>query len=889
MTKDVKKNKGHHLASKPSRMNSRLNKVLPQTEIAQLIAIFNGGNYVDLENHSRTLLTQYPDSGFVWKVIGISLQGQGKDALCELQQAAKLLPNDAEAHNNLGVALKNLGQFEHAATGFRRAIQLKADYAEAHYNLANTFVNLGQQQKAVDSYQQTLKIRPDFAEAHYSLGNALKQLDQYNEAVNSYLTALGFKPDYAEVHNNLGIIFREMGRLHDAVHSCHRALEINPNFAEAYNNLGNALQDLGQLNDALSTYRRALEIMPDLAETHYNLGNTLAKLGHDNEAVVHYHHAITLNPVYALAYNNLGIALANLGEFSAAVASYDHALQIQPDFFEAYSNCGNALTAIGDFDRAVANYRQALELHPNDAHVLSNMGNALTDLGRLGDAVENYQQAIHFKPDLADAHNNLGNALKDLGQIDDAVASYHRALSINPNFSEAYCNLGNALTDLGQLDDATKYYLRAIEINPSNMTARSALLFIRNYLSNQSIQVLSEQARCFGEIAKAHARPFTSWPNPPQTSRRLRIGFVSPDFRAHPVGYFIESVLAALASSKEDRTEIFAYSNHFISDALTARIKTCCDGWYSTVGVSDVQLANQIRNDRIDILIDLSGHTAKNRLPMFAWKPAPVQATWLGYFATTGIAEIDYLIADPWIAPESIENQFSEKILRLPESYLCFTPPDVDVQVNSLPALTNGHITFGCFNNLTKMNEAVVELWARVLLTVPDSSLFLKTRALNNAEARERVLERFAVHGVKNERLILEGAAPRAELLAAYRRVDIALDPFPYPGGTTSVEALWMAVPVLTLTGDSFLSHMGESILQNAGLPDWIAADENDYVARAATHAHDLNRLVTLRSSLRQQVLASPLFDAQRFAHFFELALREMWVNWCEQQQGKQS
>ena len=260
--------------------------------------------------------------------------------------------------------------------------------------------------------------------------------------------------------------------------------------------------------------------------------------------------------------------------------------------------------------------------------------------------------------------------------------------------------------------------------------------------------------------------------------------------------------------------------------------------------------------------------------------------SWLGYFATTGVAAIDYLIADPWTLLASEEGNFTEQIWRLPETRLCFTAPNVKVEVAPLPALSNGYLTFACFNNLAKMNDAVVALWARVLVAVPDSRLFLKSLQFNEVSARQSVVERFAAHGVHAERLILEAAAPRAEYLATYQRVDIALDPFPYTGGTTSVESLWMGVPVLTLDGKSFLSRQGVGLLMNAGLPAWIAADADDYVARAVSHASDVQALASLRAGLRQQVLASPIFDAPRFAQHFEAALRGMWQEWCERQKG---
>ncbi|MDO8176894.1 MAG: tetratricopeptide repeat protein [Undibacterium sp.] len=892
--------------------------VLPQAEVDNLINTFQSGRYTELENKARLLIEQFPNSGFVWKVLGTSLQAQGKDAFFALQKATLLLPNDAEAHNNLGVilkesgqpekaviscnlaiklkpnfaeahnnlgnALKDLGQHNAALLSYRRAIEIKPDLAEAHCNLGNTLKILGHPDSAIASYRRALKIKSTYAEAHCNLGVVLKELGQLEMAKASYLHAIEINPNYAEAHSNLGVVLTELRQFDAALVSCLAALAIKPDYAEAHCNLGNTQKELGQLDSAITSYLHALESKPNLTIAHINLGNALAESGQAENAANCYLNALAIEPENAEVYNNLGVTLANLGQLENAIVSYRRAIEIKPDFANAYSNLGNALKDLGQLHDAVDSYRQALSINPDDANVHNNLGNAQCDLGYLSDAISSYHRALELQPNLADAHNNLGNAFKDLGRLEDAVKSYRHAITLNPSFAGAHYNLGNVLTDLGQLDSAIECFRRSLEMNPNAFDARSALLFIQNYLSDQPADLLFKEALFFGNDASKRARPFIEWSNSVDPQRCLRIGLVSADFRNHPVGYFIESILAALASNAVGKIEIFAYSNHFLSDGLTERIKTNCSHWRSIVGLSDDIVAHQIRDDGIDILIDLSGHTAKNRLPMFAWKPAPVQVSWLGYFATTGLAAMDYIIADGWIAPESVKTHFVEKIQRMPESYLCFTPPDFDIQITPLPALSNGFVTFGCFNNLTKMNDKVITLWSRVLHAVPNSRLFLKTRSLNNPESRQKVTNRFSMHGIDTERLILEDAAPRAQLLAAYQRIDIALDPFPYPGGTTSVEALWMGIPVLNLAGDRFLSHMGESILQNAGLPDWIASNPDDYVALAISHTNDLQDLNHLHQQLRQQVLVSPLFDAPRFAENFENALRKMWSDWCHQQ-----
>lgn len=593
-------------------------------------------------------------------------------------------------------------------------------------------------------------------------------------------------------------------------------------------------------------------------------------------------------PDSGFAWKVLGTSLLIQGK--EGLLALQKAAGLLPEDAEAHSNLGKALKDLGRLDDAVASYRRALEIKPDFANAHYNLGNALLALGRLVNAVASHRRALEIKPDFAEAHSDLGNALRDLGRLDDAVASYRRALEIQPDFANAQNNLGNALNDLGRVDEAVASYRRALEIQPDFTKAHSNLLFVHNYLPDRPAEILLSEARDYGALVARLARPYADWNNVPDPDRCLRVGWVSGDLRNHSVGHFVEGMLAALAADAAGRLEFFAYPSCSSSDSLTERIKACCSGWHSAVGLSDERLAERIRDDGIDILIDLSGHTAHNRLPMFAWKPAPVQLTWLGYMGTTGVSAIDYLIADRWTLPETGNTGFTEKIWHLPESYLCLTPPSDDIQVSSLPASTNGFVTFGSFNNLTKMNDAVVEVWARVLASVPDSRLFLKYKQLGEALVRQGVVERFAKHGIGQQRLVLEGSVPgRAQHLATYQRVDIALDPFPYPGVTTSAESLWMGVPVLTLAGDRFASRQGVGLMTNAGLPDWIATDADDYVARAILHAGDTQRLVDLRNGLRQQVLGSPIFDAPRFARNFEAAMRGMWTQWCSRQQGLSS
>lgn len=719
-------------------------------ERERLVYLFNEERYSEATVLAQKMTSRFPGHGFGWKVLGAIFMRQGKarDALTPLRNAVSLSPQDAEAHCNLGITLKNLSLLGEAATSCRRALEIRPDYAEAYNNLAASLIDMDLMDEAEASCRRALEIRPDYAEAHCNLGIIFKSLGRLDESEASYRKSLEINPNYAETHNNLGIILQMVGRLDEAAASCRRALEIRSDYAEAYNNLGVVLVDMGKLDEAVTSYRRALEIKPDYAE--------------------------------------------------------------------AYNNIGNILNEFGWLDEAEISFRRAIEI----------------------------------RPDYAEAHNNLSGTLKDMGRVGEAEAIIRKALEIKPDYFKAHSNM----------------------------------LFMLSYSPTSNPTCCFDEALRYGQKVTSKVRyPFSRWLCE-KTPSRLRIGLVSGDFRNHPVGFFLENLLTHIDL---ESVVLIAYSTAYESDALTERIKPYFAVWRQVTGYDDGAAANLIHEDGVHVLLDLSGHTRRNRLPIFAWKPAPIQVSWLGYFATTGVAEIDYLIADPWTLLTSEEVYFTEKVWRLPETRLCFTPPDVSIEISPLPVLENGYITFGCFNNLTKMNDDVVALWSRVLESVKNSRLFLKAKQLNSASVKQQTLERFAAHGVTADRLILEGAESRDKYFAAYHKVDIALDPFPFPGGTTSVESLWMGVPVLTLGGARFLSRQGVGIMMNAGMSEWVAYNVDDYLTFAVSHAEDRNRLSILRSTLRQHMLSSPMMDGLRFAKNFEVALRNMWYIWEENQENK--
>ena len=658
-----------------------------------------------------------------------------------------------------------------------------------------------------------------------------------------------------------------------------RPVETGRAGAEALHQRGIAAHRAGRDAEAVQLIARAIREGGENADYLCNLGVVQRAGGNPAAALKSIERALELDPRHVLALGNRGNLLAQFGRLDEAAASYRAALAVTPQNPGIENNLGNVLRQLGNTDEAVDAYRRAIALAPGYVEALSNLGSLLIRAGELDAAVSHLEQALALQPRHAPAHANLGSALAMRREYRQAEGHYRAAITIAPKLPVAHSGLGDVLRHIGLPAAAAESYRAALRLAPADPATLSALLFLSNYASDLTAAQMAQMARAYGEVVSRGIVAETRHANVPDPERRLRVGLVSGDLRAHAVSSFLLKVLPVLGT---DRLELFAYATSPLKDATTDALRQWIGHWREAAALSDGELCAAIAADGIDVLVDLSGHTMFNRLPVFARRPAPVQLTWLGYSGTTGLGAIDYVLGDRWVTPEAEAARLAETPWRLPHSYLCFTPPAAAVPVGPLPAGVDGPITFGSFNNLSKVSDLTVEVWAGVLAAVPGSRLLLKHRALEDSAVAAETAARFATHGVSENRLLLRGRDPRAEQhLAAYNLVDIALDPFPYNGTTTTVEALWMGVPVLSLRGDRFIAHVGESILNTIGLGDWVAGDAAGYVAKTAAFAAGRQALAALRQGLRQRLLASPLCDSSGFARDLEDAFRGMWKAWC--------
>ena len=618
---------------------------------------------------------------------------------------------------------------------------------------------------------------------------------------------------------------------------------------------------------------RMLELLKAAIEAH--------QAGRLDEAEPLYRKILEIDPGQASANHLLGVIAHHTGRGAEAARLIARAIETDPANPSFHFDLGNVLKALGRLDDAAGHHRDAIRLRPDMAEAHTNLGLVLDLQGRAENSAACHREAIRLRPDYAQAHDNLGCSLQEQGLLTDAVDRYRKAIRLEPEFVNAHYNLGTALHEMGLETEATNCFEAAAARDPGHVRALENLLLTQQYVPPASPARFIDTARLW---AQAFGRPAPAGaPAPANTAdpdRRLRVGYVSADFRNHPVGFFIAYILAAHDARRFDT---FCYSAGRHADGLTRQLQGDAAHWRDIADLGDDDALALIRDDGIDVLVDLAGHTHGSRLGIFAGRAAPVQLGWIGYCATTGLAAMDYVLADDIVIPPEEEGQFSERVWRLPGQYLCFQPPEADFAAIAPPLKADDSVTFGSFNNMAKVTDETVALWAEIFNAAPATRLVFKARQIGTQPgARTSLLERFARHGVPAQRLIAQGPSPRETFLADYNRIDIALDPFPFSGGATTAEALWMGVPVVTMKNDRWAGRVSETLLGAVGLEQWVADGAAAYRDLALELAAEGPRPADKRVRLRQQMEASRLCDGPGFTRSLETAYRGIWRAWCE-------
>jgi predicted O-linked N-acetylglucosamine transferase (SPINDLY family) len=702
---------------------------------------------------------------------------------------------------------------------------------------------------------------------------ARHEAGEFDLAEAGYRALLAIDPDDADALHLLGALAQQRGDTNTARSLIAQAIAVAPGNALFRYNL--ALVETAAANSgaAEAAFRAALAIAPDYPEARVGLGNLLRDDGRYDEAGEHYRHGLGQAPQIAGAWRDFGRLLLLQKRTEQAGEVFAQALTLAPDDPDTLGLLAQTAARLGDLAKAEAAYRRMVMLRPDDAAIRNNLGNILQDSGQLDAAIGCYEAAIAADPGFAPPHHNRGTALKRSNRLEEAVAAFRQALARRPDYPEALAGLASALQAQGRVAAAVPLYERALDLDPGLHEALNNLMF--------ALCALPETRG--GDLRRITESRVAAWPGAASAAmpardrtagRPLRIGYVSPDLRGHPVGYFMA---ALLPHHDPARVEIFCYADSPVVDPITTSLQNSTPHWRNVSGVSDDTLAAQIRADDIDILVDLSGHMAGHRLRLFARRAAPVQMTWLGYFSTTAVPAMDWIIADDDVIPSGEEHFYTERVIRLPRCYIPFDGAGIPIEPGPLPLLETGTVTFGSMNRRDKITGLTIALWARILLGVPNARLLLKTGSFSDAVTAKEIADAFAGHGIDPARLDILGHSTRAAHLEAYRRIDIALDPFPYSGATTTAESLWMGVPVVTLTGGTFVSRVSASMLRAIGHPELIASGEEDYLRIAIALAADRQRLAGLRATLREGTRVG-LGDGPRFARELENVFAAAWA-----------
>ena len=723
--------------------------------------------------------------------------------------------------------------------------------------------------------QRAVKLAPRSARAHADLGLALQRAGQFAPAVASQRRALELDPGQVRLHGIMAPALYALRQFAESAGSYRKALALQPDNPALHYGLGEALRALADYPAAEASYRRALDIAPQDPHAYTGLGGALYGLGQFDAAAAAYRHALTIAPEHLDALLNLGHTLLRLGHFDEAADVYNAVLNLRPGHYDARMNLGLTLEARGQLEGALACYRQGLEIRPDELPAQRQISTTLVRLGRHAEALAMRQAMLEADPDNGLLHFDVGQSLHQMGQSALAMDSLTRALALRPNDAAIHTYLAWVQIDIGERDLSLASYRRAqaLELTPATF---SNTLFALSHCTNDPDELLAEHLRyaeLFEQPLLALRKPHLNQPDP---ARRLNIGFVSADLHNHAVVTFLEPILELLTHSTE--LTLFAYSNGKIDDDVTTRLRGYFPHWRPITALDDAAAERMIREDGIDILVDMSGHSGNNRLTLFARKPAPLQISWLGYAGTTGLQAMDYYFTDGFHLPEGrYDDQFTEKIVRLPLG-APFMPELSAPDISALPALRNGYLTFGTFNRANKLSRDVIALWAKLLHAVPDARLLLGGL---HPGADKIVTGWLRDQGIDAARVELQPRGTVTEYLAAHDKVDICLGAFPYTGATTVCHALWMGVPTLTNTGPTNPSHAAVCHMAHLGLTSFVADNDKHFVDLGVFLSQNVNELAQLRATMRQRFAQSVMGHPIIAATSLERALRLIWERWC--------
>jgi protein O-GlcNAc transferase len=758
------------------------------------------------------------------------------------KQVLAIDPDEPDALRLMGQLVFAWGNAPAAADLIRKAIKLRPGVVDFHIDLARVCMAQAQYSQAVASLHHALELDPfKNPQTHFELARALSAVGADQEALNHVEISLQQKPT-AEAIALLGSLLLATHRVQQAVDRLHAAAELAPDRPEILSTYALALQHRGDYELAESNYRAALKLNPNFAEVRCNLG-------------------------YLLILRRL---------LPEALAELKIAVELRPQYPQAHHNLALAYTGLGQIDAALASYRTALEQDPRRPDTWEALGRVLLDMRQFKAAVDAFTKLIALKPN-AQAYILIGIAHAGLEDMEGSIAAVRKAVELAPLSTDTHDALGGELQWAGQLDEAMAELRRALELDAINRSAHSKLVYTM-LMSNRVTpeQILAEHVE-WGRRQTRLITPLRKPRNMPDPNRKLRVGYISPNFRNQAVSSF---VLPILQHHDRSNIDIYCYSDVAVPDDITKRFQSYANQWHDCTGMSDEQLARQIRADRIDILVELTGHLGKGRLLTLAHRPAPVQISYIGYQGTTGVPTVDYVLTDEWADPTGIaEKNYVEKPYRLPETFFVYEPPGDAPLVGPLPARFAGHVTFGCLNAICKATPRAVALWAKVMSAVPDSKMILSSTRLE--ETNQRILDGFAAGGISADRIQLVQRCSPQDYMRRYNTIDIALDPIPFNGHTTTCDAAWMGCPTVSLSGQIYAHRYGGSVLRNLNLPELATESEEAYIAAATGLATNLNRLADLRTKLRFEMQKSVITDGPRFTKNLEAAYREMWRSWC--------